>query len=151
MGPITLDRKWHVVQELDVTQNLRDAIDDPDLITWWNKRVHRFCIGIWRNKDRGIVQELPLVFYHPSRISRSSIEVLRFVCSPWNTRQFKEAAKELAQQDRRREWEHRDADAERELLLRSFKRTNQRKFGNQRAERIDRFYRFYFGINLPKE
>lgn len=151
MGPIHLDRKWHIVQDTDFTENLREALDEPDLVTWWNKRVQRYCIGIWRNEDRGLVQELPLVVYHPSRISRYSVEVLKFVCSPWNTRQLKEAARELAQQDRRRDWAFMDESHEKDALLKSFRRTNQRKFGDVRAARIDRFYRHYFGINPEKE
>lgn len=151
MGPIQLDRRWHLIQETDATENLREGIDEPDLVTWFNKRVGTFCIGIWRNRDRGIVQELPLVFPHPSALSRKNIETLRYVCSPWATRELIAASKELKQEDRRASWAYMDRTAQKDDLLKSFRRSNERRWGATRAERIDRFYRRIFGIGMYKE
>ncbi len=51
-----------------------------DLLCYYVPFTRRFCIGVWKSRSRGYVQEL-LSFESPRELQRSALELVRFKLS----------------------------------------------------------------------
>ena len=146
VAPLTLDRKWHRIHELPITRDIRRRLNDPNIVTVWNKKARKFVVAVWRNKARGIVQELPMSFPHPCCVRPYDIETLAYIASPWHVKALKEAAKFWSLQETREAKGRRDELAIKRDWVAAMHRANAKRWGAGRADRLDRYYKLTFGI-----
>lgn len=140
---LKLDRSRHLVLDNHpIAKAARRALQEPCLTCIFHCDTRRFNIAAWRNRQAGVVQELPLGFYHETHVTRKMLDDLRFVCSPWQRTKLMEQAAEGYVADKRFLDERLDREAQERDRMASWKRTNARKFGSVKAEKIDAHYKF---------
>lgn len=141
-APIKINPKRHELVELDVTHAIRERLSEPRMVTIRHLETGKFSVGIWRDERKGLVQELPLEFRHQSQVSRRDIEDLLFMGSMFHVRRAKQHAKDLALQGYREAKERMEEEREKTERRESFRRTNERKFGAIKAEKLHRWYQW---------